>query len=42
MDVYDNDTLLNKRKDGCNLYIVRIKVKIGDYKELYHVLNKEK
>jgi hypothetical protein len=39
MDVFDEETFLNKQSDDSNLYVARIKIKIGDYKELYHVLN---
>lgn len=42
MDVFDEETLLNQKQESTYLYIVRIKIKIGSSKELYHVLNKEK
>lgn len=42
LDIYDKDTLLCSREDGCGLYIARIKIKIGDTRELYHVINADK
>jgi hypothetical protein len=42
MDIYDRETLLNSKEDKCGLYIARIKIKIGDNRELYHVINADK
>jgi hypothetical protein len=41
-DIYDKRTFLNSREDGLILYIARIKIKIGDTRELYHVINGDK
>ena len=45
MDVYDEKTRLNIRsqeKKDSRAYIVRIKIKMGNPKELYHVINQTK
>ena len=40
MDVFDGKTYLNAIGDHHHrLYIVRIKIRIGDPKEIYHVIN---
>jgi hypothetical protein len=39
MDIYDKDTFLNSKEEDCGLYIARIKIKLGDSRELYHVVN---
>lgn len=41
LDVYDHKSYLNVLGEkGEKLYVVRIKVKVGDSKELYHIINK--
>lgn len=41
LDVYDPKSNLNVLgEQGEKLYVVRIKIKVGDPKELYHLINK--
>ena len=41
LDVYHQGTNLNVLGEhGEKLYVVRIKIKVGDPKELYHIINK--
>ena len=41
LDVYDGQTYLNSiGNEAQRLYIARIKIKVGDQRELYHVINK--
>lgn len=41
LDVYDHKSNWNVLGEkGEKLYVVRIKVKVGDSKELYHIINK--
>lgn len=41
LDVYESDTLLNARDKDIkrDLYIVRLKIKLGNPYELYHLIN---
>ena len=42
MDVFDGKTYLNSIGASHRLYVVRIKIKVGDPKELYHVISHTK
>jgi hypothetical protein len=42
INVFDKNTYENAKEDNSTLYIVKIKIKKGDVRELYHVINKDK
>ena len=42
INVFDKSSYANAKEDNSNLYIVKIKIKKGDNRELYHVINNDK
>ncbi len=42
INLFDKHTYANAKEDNSNLYIVKIKIKKGDSRELYHIINKDK
>jgi len=42
MDVFEGKTLLNSIGTNNRLYVIRIKIKAGDPRQLYHVISTTK
>ena len=42
MDVFEGKTLLNSIGSNNRLYVIRIKIKAGDHRQLYHVISTTK